>query len=263
MVIKNDQYGSMSISEALILAGGKGTRLQDSVKDRPKPLAVVAGRPFIEWLLIMLHSQGIRRVVICTGHMGKMIESHLGDGSRFDLDLVYVSDPFPLGTGGALRNALSSLNSASPLVLNGDSYFRIDVKRLSDFHFLRQAQATILLANVQDSSRFGSVAADADGKVTAFHEKTSDNHPAWINAGVYLVNRDIIGSIPTNRAVSLEREVFPGLIGHGLYAKSEDGLFWDIGTVESYESSTRVLSNEFEHFKLLQRTMSRDNRKSL
>ena len=244
---------SMNLTEAIILAGGKGTRLQTSVKDRPKPLADVAGRPFIEWLLLLLHSQGIRRVVVCTGHMGQVLESHLGNGSRFDLQLQYVRDPFPLGTGGALRNALDLCQSSHILVLNGDSFCKFDLRELSKFHLSHRSEATILLAKVENSSRFGSVVSDGNGKVTAFSEKTIDRHPAWINAGVYLLNRKVIEGIPGNRAVSLEHEVFPGLIEHGLYAKPENGLFCDIGTVESYESSATVLSKEFAELELLQK----------
>ena len=247
----------MNLTEAIILAGGKGTRLQDSVKDRPKPLADVAGRPFIEWLLLLLHSQGIRRVVVCTGHMGQILESHLGNGSRFDLELQYVRDPFPLGTGGALRNALDLYQSTYLLVLNGDSYCKFDLREMTEFHLSHHSEATILLAKVEDSSRFGSVESDGNGKVTAFREKTIEQHPAWISAGVYLLNRKVIEGIPANRPVSLEREVFPGLIEHGLYAKPENGLFWDIGTVESYKSSAIVLSREFADLELLQKSHAR------
>jgi NDP-sugar pyrophosphorylase family protein len=239
--------------EAIILAGGKGTRLQESVKDRPKPLAEVAGRPFIEWLLLMLFKQGVRRVIVCTGHMGEMIESQLGSGIRFNLELSYVRDPIPLGTGGAVRNALALLHTNSALVLNGDSYFRFDAKSLQDFHAAHRAETTILLTKVEDASRFGTVDVEDTGEVKAFREKTSGRHSAWINAGIYLVNRGIIESIPENQSVSLEREVFPGLIGKGLYGKLENGLFWDIGTVDSYKSSTDILSGEFAELDLHQK----------
>lgn len=250
----NDQCemtSSTYLTEAIILAGGMGTRLQDSVKDRPKPLADVAGRPFLEWLLLLLHSQGIRHVIVCTGHMGEMVESHLGNGSRIGLELEYARDPFPLGTGGALRNALNLHHSPSLLVLNGDSYCRFDVRELFEFHLSHHSEATILLAKVEDSSRFGSVETDRNGKVTAFREKTIDRHPAWINAGIYLLNQRVVEEIPANRAVSLEREVFPDLIGRGLFAKPQNGIFWDIGTVESYHSSGEILSGEFEELERL------------
>ncbi len=247
----------MSPTEAIILAGGKGTRLQESVKDRPKPLAEVAGRPFIEWLLLMLHMQGIRRVIVCTGHMGEMMEPHLGGGIRFDLELLYVRDPIPLGTGGAVRNAFPLLQSSSVLVLNGDSYFRFDAGSLSDFHSTHHSEATILLTKVEDSSRFGTVDVESTGEVKAFREKTNDRRSAWINAGVYLLNRGVIENIPGNLAVSLEREVFPGLIGKGLYGKPENGLFWDIGTVDSYKSSTNILSREFAELELHQKHSAR------
>jgi len=234
-----------NITEAVLLVGGAGTRLKDTVQDRPKALAVVAGRAFLEWLLMMLRNQGIRRVILATGHMGELIESHVGDGSRFGLELACVRDPFPMGTGGSLRNALNRFQSQSLLVLNGDSFCRFIVHELSAFHSQHDSKATILLTYVNDASRFGIVETDSTDRVTAFREKSAARSVGWINAGVYLFDREVVDKIPQGRAVSLEREVFPGLMRNGLYAMKQGGVFWDIGTSESYAQAEQVLSEEF------------------
>jgi len=236
---------SNCLKDAVILVGGKGTRLHGVVLDRPKPIADVDGRPFVEWLLISLCLQEIHRVVLCTGYMGDIIESCLGNGSRFGLELIYVRDPYPLGTGGALRYALDHIHSDCLLVLNGDSYCRANLGEFYGFHKSQHSQATILLTRVEDTARYGSVEVDTDGRVIAFREKASAEHSKWINAGVYLIERDIVELIPQKQAVSLEHEVFPSLIGRSLYAKVCKGLFWDIGTPESYELSSQVLHSEF------------------
>ena len=247
--------GQETVTEAIILAGGKGTRLKDAVSDRPKPLAVVAGKAFIEWLLLLLRKEGIRRVVLSVGHMGEMIQSQLGTDTRFGLELAYVHDPFPLGTGGALRNALPAIHSSPLLVLNGDSYCRVRMDALTGFHFGHESSATLLVAGVSDASRFGTVEIGESGTVKAFHEKAPLAHPGLINAGVYLLNRDIVETISTTESVSLERQVFPGLIGRGLHAMEAEGPFWDIGTIESYTMANSILAGEFASLREVEKAL--------
>lgn len=234
-----------TVNEAIILIGGKGTRLQSVVNDRPKPMAEVVGRPFVEWLLLALSAQGVKRVVLCTGYMGDVIEAHLGGGTRLGIDIVCIRDPLPLGTGGAIRHALDQVQSECFLALNGDSYCRFDAKLLQNFHRAHHAQATIWLVPSADSQRYGSVEVDQQGAVLAFHEKSTKLHKGIINAGVYMLERAAVLAIPQGRAISLETEFFPSLIGMGLYGVVGKGPFIDIGTPESYHAARHILQEEF------------------
>ena len=222
------------LSDAIILVGGRGTRLQSVVSDRPKPMAEVAGRPFAEWMVLALRKQGVRRVVFATGHMADAFQNHFGDGCRWDVEVAYSHESEPLGTGGAVRLALDVAQSDRLLVLNGDSYCPLDLARLQQTHVKRGARASIWLVRVNDCRRFGTVQVDGDGAVSAFLEKQDVERAGLINAGIYLLDRDLVEAMPADRAVSIEREVFPDLIGRGLYAVAGEGPFIDIGTPESY-----------------------------
>lgn len=231
-------------TEAMILVGGKGTRLRSAISDRPKPMAQVAGRPFVEWLLEMLREQGVQRVVLCTGHLADHVEAHFGDGARWDLELRYSRDPFPLGTGGAIRHALDQIEGDRFFVLNGDSYCRCDIQKLTDIHVHKLAKATLWLVKTDDCRRFGSVRVDDSGAVQSFAEKSSVSGCGLINAGVYLIERDAAEAIASDRSVSLETEFFPDLIGRGLFAVAGQDAFIDIGTPESYAGAGRFMTEE-------------------
>jgi D-glycero-alpha-D-manno-heptose 1-phosphate guanylyltransferase len=218
---------------AVILAGGLGTRLRSVVPDKPKALADVGGRPFIEYLLDQLAQEGIQSVVLCTGHLGDQIQNRLGRVYN-KIALHYSREPHPLGTGGALRLALPMLESDTVLVLNGDSYCGARLNEFMVWHAERQSHATILLTETEDTRRFGRVQIDDKGRVLRFSEKSDTQGPGWINAGIYLVRRQTIESIETGRAVSIEREVFPGWIGKGLHGFPSGGRLWDIGLPSAY-----------------------------
>jgi NDP-sugar pyrophosphorylase family protein len=221
---------------AFILAGGLGTRLRPAVSDRPKALAEVAGRPFLAWLLDGLAAAGVRRAVLCTGYRGEMIRQAVGD--RFQtLALDYSQETEPLGTGGAVRAALPLCDSPRLLVLNGDSLCRADLARFARQHAQRGAACSLVLARVEDTSRYGRVETAADGRLTQFVEKGDAAGPGWINAGVYLFQRPVIEGMPPARALSLERDLFPAWLGRGLYGHQQDGPFLDIGTPESYSAA--------------------------
>lgn len=234
-----------AINEAVILVGGQGTRLKSVVNDRPKSMAEVCGRPFVEWLVLALRQQGVTRLIFCAGHLGQVIEAHFGDGKRFGTEIICARELMPLGTAGALRYALDLIRSDRLVVLNGDSYCRVDLRQLLQIHQDRGALATLWLVPAEDSGRYGSVDIDSQGRVCGFREKTAAARPGLINAGVYLLERSVVGKIPRGRAVSLETEVFPGLVGSGLYAVVGKGPFVDIGTPQSYETASRMLQDEF------------------
>jgi phosphoheptose isomerase/UTP-glucose-1-phosphate uridylyltransferase len=230
--------------KTVVLCGGEGTRLRQVVSDRPKPMADVAGRPFLEWLLLALRQRGIREVILLTGHLAPVIEDHFGCGDRLDLKISYSCEARPLGTAGAIRRALNDCADDNVLVLNGDSYCPIDLNRFEVEHQRHRARASLWLVPVEDSSRYGWVALNGDGAIKAFREKSESAQKGLINAGVYMLRRDIIDMIPSDRFVSVETEVFPRLVGHGLYGVVGTGPFLDIGTPESYRQASRLMPQE-------------------
>lgn len=235
-------------AEAVILCGGLGTRIRSVAADRPKALIQVLGQPFLEWLIRGLARDHVRRVVLAVGYMGENIRSVIGI-ERCGVEIAYSVEKELLGTGGALRLALDKTSSATLLVMNGDSICRYDSGRLVDTHVKNHAKATLWLAPASDEERFGNVAVDEDGRVTAFSEKSSRQGGGWVNAGVYVMARDAIAAIQPQKFVSLEREVFPSLVGRGLYGVTGDGMFVDIGTPESLDEAQIRLAPYLESLK--------------
>jgi NDP-sugar pyrophosphorylase family protein len=219
---------------AAILAGGLGTRLRSVVAGRPKVLASVGGRPYLTHLLDQLAAASVREVVLLTGHAAEQVRDTLGE-SHAGLRLVYSAEPAPLGTGGALRNALPHLSAQTVLLLNGDSYCDVDLAALVQFHRAESAEASLVLVRVPDASRFGQVRMGRTGRVLRFEEKGETQVSGWINAGVYLIDRALVAEVPPGRAMSLERDLLPGWVAERRVRGYRcDGRFLDIGTPESY-----------------------------
>ena len=223
---------------AVVLAGGLGMRLRAVVKDRPKVLAEVRGRPFIAYLLDQLAASGIRNVVLCVGYLGDQVQSAFGKAYG-DIRLSYSQETCPLGTAGALRNAFAHMSADSWLVMNGDSFCDVNLVEFWTYHVQTRLSASLLLTWVSDTSRFGRVAVDADGRARAFEEKTGQREAGWINAGLYLIHRRLIESISINTAVSIERDIFPAMIDRGIGTHRCKAPFLDIGTPESYAAAQR------------------------
>jgi NDP-sugar pyrophosphorylase family protein len=219
---------------AVLLVGGLGTRLQPLLPLTPKPLAPVGGVPFLELLVLQLHSQGIRRLVMCTGHRAEQIEERFGDGRKWRVSIEYSREFQPLGTAGALKLAKNFLREASDfLVLNGDSFLEFDFSEFLGVHRKHDAIATIAVHKVPDASRYGTVQVDENDRVTAFCEKNNSGAPGLINGGVYLFSQKVLEYLPDEPS-SLEKDVFPRLLEHGMYAAEQEGMFIDIGTPEDY-----------------------------
>lgn len=216
---------------ALVLAGGMGTRLRPLTDETPKSLLPIANRPFLEHQLEHLRSHGVERVVLSLGYLPGAIRDHFGER------LEYAVEPEPLGTGGAIRFAARRAGfDGTFLVCNGDILTDLDLTALVAFHRARGAAATIALTPVADPSRYGLVTTSAEGAVTAFVEKPSAGRvtDATINAGTYVLEPPVLDAIEPDRQVSIEYDVFPPLVGRGLYAHSSDARWRDIGTPESY-----------------------------
>lgn len=227
--------------DVAILAGGLGTRLRPLVDGRPKVMVEINDRPFLEYILDQIEFWGGRRVVLCTGYLGNQILSKLGNIYR-SVQLIYSEEKSPMGTGGALRLASHLFHSESVLVINGDSYCKANLIPFLEWHLLRNAMATLLLVESRDTRRYGKVKVDGNGIILRFEEKTESEGSGWINAGIYLFRQDFINEIPSERPVSLEREIFPSWIGQGLYGYKSDAQFIDIGTPESYRAAKQFFS---------------------
>jgi len=218
---------------AVILAGGLGTRLRKVVTDRPKVMSNVCKRPFLSYLLDQLADTGFKHVVLCIGYLGEQIRKEFG--SKYDsLRLSYSQETEPLGTAGAIRLALPLFKSKSLLILNGDSFFETDLRSFVEQHNEKCSNASLLLVKMQDTRRYGRVNVDTNSMVISFDEKVRKSGYGWVNAGIYLIEEHMIQMIPTSKSVSLELEMFPAWIAHGLYGFQRQGRFIDIGTPETF-----------------------------
>jgi NDP-sugar pyrophosphorylase family protein len=233
--------GSLVGITAVILAGGLGTRLRSVVGEQAKVLARVAGRPFLAYLLDQLAEAGVRLAVLCTGYKAEAIASTFGTSYR-EMELTYSRETVPLGTAGALQQARSLVGSDPVLVLNGDSYCAADLGAFLAWHRDHRAAASLLLAEVDNTTRFGRVEVDAGGAVLGFTEKAPSSSPGWINAGVYLLGDSVLRALSPVAPRSLEREVFPAWIGRGLTGYRSSGSFIDIGTPESYAKAEHLFA---------------------
>ena len=222
---------------AMILAGGLGTRLRQVVSDRPKPLAFVGDVPFLEILVSSLARKGVRDFVLLTGYMGEMIEEHFRNRRLDGIRLHFVQEDEPLGTGGAVRNAARFATDPT-LLVNGDTFFDADLKRLYEYHYEKGGEVTLSLIRVDDVTRYGAVVIDEDGRITGFREKQEENTgPGYINAGLSLLSGEFIRGLPDLGSFSMERDVFPSTALSGsMFGLAQEGAFFDIGTPESYEA---------------------------
>ncbi|HXR17390.1 MAG TPA: nucleotidyltransferase family protein [Terriglobales bacterium] len=219
---------------AVLLVGGMGTRLQAVLPSTPKPLALVGDAPFLELLLLQLRGQGIRRLVMCTGHLSEQIEEQFGDGRKWDVGIEYSKETQPLGTAGAVKFAERYLAQASDfLVMNGDSFLEMDFRQLIRFHRGHGSLVSMAVRRVPDAARYGTVQVGTRNRIIGFVEKTGAQAPGVINGGVYVFNRAVLQSIP-NGPASLEKDVFPHLLEQQMCAVEQDGMFIDIGTPEDY-----------------------------
>ncbi|HXW76253.1 MAG TPA: NDP-sugar synthase [Candidatus Eremiobacteraceae bacterium] len=236
--------------QGIILVGGEGTRLRPLTYAVPKPMAPVLGRPFIGWIIERLRKAGVDDVILSCCYLPDVIEAHFGDGAGFGIKLHYVVEDTPLGTAGAIRNALDLIHGRT-YVCNGDILTGLDLRRLREVHERRDALATLHLREVSDPSQFGVVETDTQGRVLRFVEKPKpgETDARDINAGTYLLEREAIEAIPPGRAVSIERETYPLLIEttHRVFALTTADYWIDVGRPESYIQAHRdILDGKFE-----------------
>lgn len=258
----------LSKTDAVILCGGQGKRLQPVVSSTSKVMADVGGRPFLDILVGHLKKQGIRRVILCTGYKADQVEGYYrenpplkgtyGQGLAFE----FSRESDPLGTGGALKNARYFIESDPFLVFNGDSFCAVDLNAFLDFHQSKLARASVVVSSSRshrsppireplaageepigqagDTSSFGKVFLDEDARVTGFREKETGGDQG-VNAGVYCCNEDIFSFMPDPKRFSIEYDLFPALVDKGFYGFAVDAEFYDIGTPERYAAARQAL----------------------
>jgi len=222
--------------EVLILCGGKGTRLQSVVNDRPKPMADIGGKPLLDWLIQYVSAYGFRRFVLCTGYMSESIETHYRQGGA-GVTIRFSREDHPLGTGGAVRKAVLSSHDETRtfLVLNGDTFCRVDYESMLEFHDSREALVTVAMTRADTGRDHGLISLGQGDKIAFFQEKADPKKHHFANAGSYLMERATVELMPTYEVFSLETELFQVLADHGCcYGFEIEHEFVDIGTPERY-----------------------------
>lgn len=227
--------------EAIILAGGFGTRLRSVVSDVPKPMAPINGRPFLEILLDHLIANHFDHIVLSTGYMHDKIEAHFGNAYK-GLPISYAVENEPLGTGGGMRNALTSCNEEDIVVLNGDTLFRIDYEDLAQFYKAHPTRLAVVLRQVPDTARYGSVDTDCCDRIMRFTEKSAAGGIGNINGGIYMINRSLLEQYPLGATFSFEKEILQKQYAdEPFYAYVSSAYFIDIGIPEDYFKLSREL----------------------
>jgi len=219
--------------EAVILAGGAGTRLRPVIADIPKPMAPVHGKPFLEWMLRRLELQGVSRVALSVGYLHEAISAYFGN--RFgSVELLYAVEEEPLGTGGGIRKGLAMLDQPDVFVLNGDTFFRVDLDVLYRFHRQERAGVTLALKTISPADRYGTVEV-LGSRVTGFREK-APLALGLINGGVYCIRRTLLEEYGLPTKFSFEQDFLEKRVREGSVAGLEqDGDFIDIGVPADYE----------------------------
>lgn len=235
----------LSYINVAILAGGTGTRLKSVVKGRPKALAEVRNRPFLEYILGQLSSATFKKVVLCTGYLGDQIKKTFG-GKYKAIKLFYSEEKTALGTAGCLKKALPFFDSNPILVMNGDSYCNVNFDDLWQFHKRKKANASMVITSVSNPSRFGTVQLGSNEEIIGFAEKKADKTKGYINAGIYMIDNALLNAIPEEKNMSIEKYIFPKWIGGGFYGYKYNNNFIDIGTPNSYAKA----ENFFEKLQL-------------
>ena len=233
---KNREKIVFSSIDVVILAGGLGTRLQSVIFDRPKVLADIGGRPFLDILIGDLSSMGFKRVILSVGHLKNQIKNRYAAKK-----ILFAEEENPLGTGGGVKNAESFVKSPDFLVMNGDSWITggVDLGALYDFHRKKNALVTVALTRPRKEKDYGAVFFSKDGKIVKFNEKSAGEGAHFLNAGIYFMKKTVFARMPRN-SFSLETDFFPSLIGDAFYGFVLDGEAIDIGTPERYSLAQKL-----------------------
>ena len=234
------------ITKAVLLVGGKGTRLQPLTNQIPKPMLRIAGAPVTEHQILKAKRAGITEIVLSTSYLAEVFEPYFGDGSRFGVQIKYAVEEIPLGTGGAIRNGAKLLSLAADesfVILNGDVISGHNLQMQSEFHLSRGADVTLHLARVSDARRYGCVPVDENLRVIDFIEKMESPIADTINAGCYVFSRRVLDAIPDGVVTSIEREIFPKLlsVNSPIFGYIDESYWIDMGTPDALLHASRDL----------------------
>ena len=253
----------MSNRSAILLVGGRGTRLVPLTNNTPKPMLQVAGVPFTEHQINKARSAGITEIVLATSFKAELFEPYFGDGKNFGISIKYAVEEVALGTGGAISNAAAMLEGSGPVaIFNGDVLSKHDLDGQFKFHESNGADVTLYLTQVEDARAYGAVELDDSGRVLAFNEKMENPPTNIINAGCYIFNREVIAAIPFGKVISVERETFPQLLAAGakVFGFIDKSYWLDIGTPTALLKASRDLVSEMnkEFLSLPESTIASD-----
>ncbi len=228
--------------DTIILAGGRGTRLKSVISDLPKSLAPVNGIPFLDIPLSRLNlCPRIQRVILAVGYRGEMIVNRYKGDKNYNFIIKFSIEIQLLGTGGAVKKALSQTETDVVIVQNGDTFVEIDYQDLIETHLRSNSPLTIVLIKVSDTSRYGAVEIDCNLKILGFREKSDCGGAGYINAGLYIFQRKMFDNVPDNKALSLEKDLLPNMIKPYAYGYITEGKFIDIGIPETYQYAEEYL----------------------
>lgn len=225
------------------MAGGFGKRLQSVIKDIPKPMAPVQGKPFLEYLFMFLENQGISSVILSVCYLNKKIMTHFG--SKFNnINIIYSVESEPLGTGGAAELAMEKINGSEVFILNGDTLFNIDLYDFYRFHQKNRSACSIALKETLSANRYGGVIIDSNSRVTGFAEKRTNNDTTWINGGIYLIQKGVLKTKNFSGAFSIEKDYFEKHCQQDMiYGYISQGYFVDIGIPDDYQRAQNEIGN--------------------
>ncbi len=231
--------------DVVILCGGAGKRLKSVIKDRPKPMAEVAGRPFLDILIDHAAAFGFKRFILCAGHMGDVIKGYYQKKKELPVRVIISQEKGLLGTAGAVKNARHAIKSSPFLVMNGDSLCELDLLKFIRFHEEKDASFSMVLARSKGGSDYGRVDIDNSGRIISFNEKTEARQNDLINAGIYLLDAGIFSVIPAGERSSLEHDIFPKITGGGFYGYITEEELIDIGTPDRYLAAQKTAGRPF------------------
>lgn len=220
--------------DVVILCGGLGSRLKSVITDRPKALVEIGGIPFIDFLINYVAGFGFKRFILCTGYKANQIRQYYKGKRVLNIEIVFSEEKLQLGTGGAVKNAENLIRSNPFLVINGDTFCRLNFERFIDFHFAKKAQLSMVLAKARfqkEGINCGTVKLNNSGLVIRFNEKKEgDKYRDFINSGIYLMDSSLLSNIPSEKKFSFEYELFPSIIKKRFYGYPTNSVMIDIGT---------------------------------
>jgi len=233
--------------QAVVLAGGMGRQIKSELGDSPKPMAIVNGRPFLEFVLLFLKKNGIENIIISSGYMKAVIESYFGDGKEWKIRIQYTDEDFLRGTAGSVKLAENLINDDHFLVVNGDTFHDIPVYNLIEFHLHHDSLVTMALKESMNPEKYGAVELLENNQISRFIERGHRDYARLVNTGIYVFNRETLKFIQPDDATSLEKDIFPLLTKLGrLYGYVCDGYFLDIEVPENYEMIKKKLKELIE-----------------